>query len=119
MSNTNNKNIAPRAAHAAKPITPLMAEYAAWLKAETGYEVDPMSVQLSGVLRGTFQKSADNQKRLAEAASKAAVEKAARHERFLAKLAKQGRPTINSGLTLDGKPAPKSATKRATAKGGN
>ncbi|MFM9920596.1 hypothetical protein [Lacisediminihabitans sp. H27-G8] len=77
---TNNK-IAPRAAHAAKPISPLMSEYIAWLKAETGYDVDPMSVQLSGVLRGTFQKSAGNQKRIAAIATRKAAAEKTRAER--------------------------------------
>ena len=107
------KTIAPRAAQAAKPITPLMADYVAWLKKETGYEVDPTSVQLSGVLRAEFQKSEGNQRRMAEAAAMAAEEKAARHERFLAKLAKQGTPTINSGLELDGTPVTASTPKAA------
>lgn len=116
---TNNK-IAPRAAQAAKPISPLMAEYVSWLKAETGYDVDPISVQLSGVLRGAFQKDAPNQARIAEAAAKRAAERAERHERFLVKLAKQGKPTLNSGLHLDGTPAKKvtgrTVARRAVAK---
>lgn len=117
-----NKNAAPRAAQAAKPISPLMSEYVEWLKAETGYDVDPMSVQLSGVLRGAFQKSDSNQSRIAEVAVKSAAEKAARHERFLAKLAKQATPIINSGLKLDGTPVKdrpavkKPAVRKAVAK---
>jgi len=79
------KPTAPRASYAEKPITPLMAEYIAWLKTETGYDVDPMSVQLSGVLRGTFQKSDGNQKRLAASAARKAQESKARAERKAAK----------------------------------
>lgn len=78
MTTTNKSTVAPRAAFAAKPISPLMAEYVAWLKTETGYDVDPMSVQLSGVLRGTFQKSEGNQKRIADAAAALAAEKVAK-----------------------------------------
>ncbi len=77
---TNNK-IAPRAAQAAKPISTLMTEYVAWLKAETGYDVDPMSVQLSGVLRGTFQKSDGNQQRIAAIATRKAADEKARTDR--------------------------------------
>ena len=77
---TNNK-IAPRTAQAAKPISPLMSEYIAWLKAETGYDVDPMSVQLSGVLRGTFQKSAGNQARIAAIATRKVADEKPRAER--------------------------------------
>ena len=83
---TNTK--APRAAFAAKPISPLMAEYVAWLKTETGYDVDPLSVQLSGVLRGTFQKSAQNQARIAQVAERLAAEEKARAERKAAREAK-------------------------------
>lgn len=72
---------APRAALAAKPISPLMVEYVAWLKAETGYDADPMSVQLSGVLRGTFQKSPAHQLKLSDAAAAKVAAEAARAER--------------------------------------
>jgi sRNA-binding protein len=99
---------APRAAFAAKPISPVMRDYVAWLKAETGYDVDPMSVQLSGVLRGAFQKSPGNQKRIAAASARVAAEKAARAERKAAQQAK----------AAESKPKPKpnkSAVKKATA----
>ena len=82
MSKTNE---APRAALAAKPISPLMQDYVAWLKAETGYDVDPLSVQLSGVLRSAFQKSEGNQRRLAESIIAKEADTAARAERKAAR----------------------------------
>lgn len=46
----------PELAHyATKEISPFMVEYVAWLKETTGYDVDPLSVQLSGVLRPEYQ----------------------------------------------------------------
>lgn len=36
-----------------------MREYIAWLEKETGYKVDPVSAQLSSMLRPAFQKIRD------------------------------------------------------------
>jgi membrane protein involved in colicin uptake len=44
-------------AMATKEITPTMAAFADWLKAETGVDVDARSVALAGSLRMDFQKS--------------------------------------------------------------
>ncbi len=96
---TTNK-IAPRAAQAAKPISPLMAEYIAWLKAETGYDVDPMSVQLSGVLRGTFQKSAGNQQRIAAIAIRKAADEKARAERKAEAAKKAAEPKVEKAKAV-------------------
>lgn len=73
--------------YADKAIPPLMQEYVAWLKAETGFDVDARSVYLSSALRGAFQKSPGNQQRIAQAAASVAAEKAARAERKAAKAA--------------------------------
>jgi hypothetical protein len=94
-----NKNPAPHDAYASKPISPLMAEYVEWLKIETGYDVDPLSVQLSGVLRGTFQKSPQHQARLAAAAERLAAEEMNRAERKAVREAKAIAPKVE-------KPAP-------------
>ena len=72
---------APRAEYATKPITPTMRAYAYWLKAETGYDVDPMSVQLAGTMRVAFQKSDGNRARLAAATEKATAAATARADR--------------------------------------
>lgn len=105
-----NKPLPTRAALAAKPITPVMAEYVAWLEAETGYPVDPMSVQLSGLLRPTFQKSTGNQKRLADTAARVAAEKVARAERAAARAAKPV-PEPKVAKVSTPKPAPKPITR--------
>jgi hypothetical protein len=71
----------PTLAHYAdKAITPVMVDFIAFIESETGYKVDPMSVQLGSLLRGTFQKSEGNQKRIAEAAQKRAAEETAKAE---------------------------------------
>lgn len=112
-----NKPTPTRAALTAKPITPVMAEYVAWLEAETGYKVDPMSVQLSGILRPTFQKSAGNQKRLAETAARVAAEKVARAERAAARAAKPvAEPKVAKVSTPKPKAAPKPVAKNVPAK---
>ena len=40
--------------------TALILDYCRWLKEQTGYDVDPMSVYLGSALRGEFQKSPGN-----------------------------------------------------------
>ena len=57
--------LAAHATHGAKPITPTMKSYAAWLTAQTGHTVDPLSVQLGSTLRATGQ----GEQRHGEAAS--------------------------------------------------
>lgn len=69
------------AAYATKPLTPTIQEYVAWLKAETGYDVDPQSVALASALRGKFQKSEGNQARLTQAKERVAQEREARAAR--------------------------------------
>jgi sRNA-binding protein len=86
------KTAAPKSALAAKPITPVMEAYVAWIKEQTGYDVDPMSVQLSGILRGEFQKSPGNQSRIAEANARVAAEKVARAQRAAARAEKVAKP---------------------------
>lgn len=73
------KNTPPRAHYAEKEITLVMETFVAYIEAQTGYKADPRSVQLSGVLRGAFQKSEGNQRRLADqkAATQARAERAA------------------------------------------
>jgi hypothetical protein len=78
---TANTPKAPRAALATKALSPVMTDYAAWIKAETGYDVDPMSVQLAGTMRTYFQQSEGNQRRIVAAAEAKAKEAAARAER--------------------------------------
>lgn len=63
---TKKPTSAPLAHYAEKSITPVMAEYVAWLKQQTGYDVDPLSVQLSGVLRPAFQKATSAKRRAKE-----------------------------------------------------
>lgn len=75
MSNTKKPELA---AYAEKAITPVMRDYIAWLEKETGYKVDPVSVQLSSMLRPAFQKSETNQKRLALQSARAAERKQAK-----------------------------------------
>lgn len=69
------------AAYATKTLTPVIQDYVAWLKAETGYDVDPQSVALASALRGRFQKSAGNQARMAKRAAEIVAEREAREAR--------------------------------------
>lgn len=66
------------AAYATKPLTPTIQDYVVWLKAETGYDVDPQSVALASALRGKFQKSEGNQAALARRAAEATAKAQAR-----------------------------------------
>ncbi len=73
---------APRFAnYATKEATPTMQAYAEWLTRETGYAVDVQSVVIASWLRGEFQKSEENQRRIADAASAREQAKQERAER--------------------------------------
>ena len=71
------------AAYVEKAIPSRMQEYADWLTRETGYEVDPRSVYLGSSLRGTFQKSDENQERIAARAREIEEQAAAKEQRKL------------------------------------
>lgn len=60
------KGEAPRADLADKTITPTMERFVDYIKAQTGVDVDPQSVQLGSALRGAFQKSDENQQAIAD-----------------------------------------------------
>lgn len=80
---------APAQAHyASKDITPVMRDFIEYIERETGYKVDPMSVQLSSLLRGSFQKSPANQKRIAAQKANAAKEPVRRLAKPAAKAGK-------------------------------
>jgi len=77
----SKSSTAPQAHRTTKAITPVMQDFLAYIEQQTGYKADPMSVQLGGLLRGEFQKSEGNQKRIAaqsEAVAKANAERAER-----------------------------------------
>lgn len=69
------------AAYAEKAIPTRMQEYVEWLERETGYAVDARSVYLSSSLRGTFQKSDENQERIAARKVEIEQQAAAREQR--------------------------------------
>lgn len=73
------------ASYADKTITPVMADFSEWIEAQTGYKVDPMSVQLGSALRGQFQKSDFNQERIARRAEERAAEEQAKLDRAAAR----------------------------------
>lgn len=109
-----------------KDITPTMDRYAKWLTDQTGYEVDPISVQLAGSQRGQFQKSDLNQQALEanrkarEEAIKAREErKAERAEAAAAKAAAkaEGKSTTKRGSTK-AEPAPTKGKAATPAKPG-
>lgn len=102
----------PLAAYADKDITPVMSVYAAWLEEQTGYKVDPLSVQLSGVLRSTFQKSDVNQKRIADRAAEIEREN---EERETRRKEREERKAAREAAAAEKAAAPK-ATKAAPAK---
>jgi len=64
--------------YAEKAIPTRIQEFADWLTRETGEEVDARSVYLGSALRGAFQKSDENQERIAARAIEVEQEKEAR-----------------------------------------
>lgn len=101
----------PKAHLLEKDITPTMDRFCDWIRDETGYDVDPMSVQLGGTLRGEFQKSDVNQAALAESkqrrAEEAEARAAKREEREAKKAEKENKKSAPA------KPAGKAAATKA------
>jgi hypothetical protein len=61
--------------------TEMQEFYAEWLREHTGYDVDLRSTILASLLRGKFQKSPENQKRLADNKARREQEEIDRAER--------------------------------------
>lgn len=119
----------PRANYAEKAVPTVIQNFAEYLTAQTGYEVDLRSVYLGSALRGEFQKSPENQKRIAdraaeiereraERAQKAEERAAAKAEREAARAAKAAEPKESKAKAATAKAAPakKAPTKTAAAK---
>jgi hypothetical protein len=62
--------------YATREITPTMAAFAEWLRAETGVEVDLRSVALAGSLRSDSRNPANQREANRESKAKAAADKA-------------------------------------------
>lgn len=105
------------AAFVEKQVPERIQEFAEWLTRETGYEVDLRSVYLGSSLRGTFQKSDENQKRISARAAEIEQEKidrqTAREERAAAK---EKRTAERAAHANGEKLAPKTAAPKAPAK---
>lgn len=113
------------ALYADKVVTPVIEDFSEWLTAQTGYEVDPMSVFLGSALRSTFQKSEQNQERIAASAQakldaiaareeRAEAREAARAEKEAAKAAKAAEPKAPKAAPA--KKAPAAAAKAPAKK---
>lgn len=111
MTTKKNSKPAPALArYADVEASALIASYCDWIEEQTGRRPDPWSVYVGSQLRGKFQKSEGNQKRLAEQAARLAEEakakaarKAEREKAAQAKAAAQD----TTPATPKAKPAPK------------
>ncbi|UYL85336.1 hypothetical protein SEA_HAGER_43 [Microbacterium phage Hager] len=111
----------PRANYAEKAIPTVIQNFVDYLTEQTGYEVDPRSVYLGSALRGEFQKSPENQKRIADRQAeieREAEERAKRAEERAAKKAeREAAAAEKAAAAKEAKSAPKAAaTKAAPAK---
>jgi hypothetical protein len=125
--------------YAEKDVPPVIQEFVDWLKKETGAKIDAKSVYLGSALRGTFQKSDENQKRIAarkkeleqerlDAEKRREERAAAKVERDAAKAARAAEPKVaktpakstaksTSKTTAERKaPATKASAKKPAAK---
>jgi hypothetical protein len=113
---TSKKSYADRAAAAP---TELHKNFAAWIKEQTGVDVDLKSLQLACSMRMDFQRSeanqADLQARKEAAAKKAAAEKAARIAKAKAQLAKLQAEIDADSAGSDPAPAKKAPAKKTPA----
>jgi len=107
---------APRAAYADKPITPLIDSFCDWIEREVGVKLDTdarRAVYLGSALRGDFQKSPANQRRLTEQAERIAAEKVAREQRK-AERADKAAAKVEAAEPAKRKSAPASARSKAS-----
>lgn len=123
------------AAYVEKTIPTRIGEFADWLETQTGYtDLDPRSVYLGSALRGAFQKSEENQERIAaraqeikdqaEARAQAKIDRAAAKEQRAAERAEKAaaREAAKAEAAAEAKAAPakkapaKAAAKKAPAK---
>lgn len=101
------KGEAPLARYLEAPITIVQAGFTEWLRKQTGYaEIDERSVALATALRHEFQRSEDNQSRLAARRAEIEKEQQEREARRQEKAAKAAEP----------KPAKEKAAPAAAAK---
>lgn len=113
---------APKAALADKDITPVISEFVSYIEAQTGYKVDPLSVQLGSSLRADFQKSPENQARIEarkqEILDEASAREQKRAERAERKAAREAAAKEKAAQPKAEKKAPaaKPAAKAAPAK---
>ncbi|WMI33141.1 hypothetical protein SEA_RIKSENGUPTA_45 [Microbacterium phage RikSengupta] len=112
------------AAYADKNIPTRITEFVDFLKRETGYDVDPRSVYLGSALRGTFQKSDENQERIAARAQEIVEQREAREARAEERAAKKvereaaraAKAEEKAAAAKAAKEAPKAAPAKAAGK---
>lgn len=123
MTNSKKTPTAPLAHRVPTEVSATIQEYSTWLSAQTGVEIDPLSVYLGSQLRGTWQKSAERQSELAQAAKDRAARDAAkakaRAEREAAAAKKAAEPTpatpkAKTAPVAKAKPVRQRAAKPAT-----
>ncbi|MDJ0335357.1 hypothetical protein QMG83_08990 [Salinibacterium sp. G-O1] len=112
----NNKTTAPLAHRVPTAVSATIQEYTAWLEGQTGVKIDALSVYLGSQLRGTWQKSAERQAELADAAAARVLADAAKAK---AKAAREAAAVAKTAEPKDkpvAKAAPKAAPKKVAPK---
>lgn len=103
-----------------RAIPAVINDFVDYLKETTGYDVDPRSVYLGSALRGQFQKSEGNQKRIAARAAEIEQEKIDRakraEERAAAKAEREAARAAKAAEPKAEKAAPAKAPAKAAAK---
>mgnify|MGYP001581982967 CR=1 FL=1 len=103
-----------------RAIPTVINDFVDYLKETTGYDVDPRSVYLGSALRGQFQKSEGNQKRIADRAAEIEQEKIDRakraEERAAAKAEREAARAAKAAEPKAEKAAPAKAPAKAAAK---
>ncbi|QGH73993.1 hypothetical protein SEA_HIDDENLEAF_42 [Microbacterium phage Hiddenleaf] len=109
----------PRANYAEKAVPTVIQNFADYLTEQTGYEVDLRSVYLGSALRGEFQKSPENQKRIADRAAEIEREREERaakaQERAAKKAEREAAAKEKAAAAKEAKSAPKASTAKAPA----
>lgn len=103
--------------YADQEFTEMQEFYAEWLTEKTGYEVDVRSTVIASLLRSEFQKSPENQERMAKNAARREAEAEEREERRIARAEKKAeREAAKAEREAAPKPAKKTPAKKADPK---
>jgi hypothetical protein len=104
---------APLAHRVPAEVSDLINAYSAWLEEQTGVKIDPMSVYLGSQLRAVFQKTPENQKRIADEAKARAKRET---DKAKARAEREAKAAQKAAEPKEENPAPRRPAKRVATR---